>query len=57
MSLIPYMVSFIAGTIGWSAGKSIGGMFGAILVSLIASALGFYYARKYVQGLRDSMGL
>lgn len=57
MTLITYMAGFIFGSIGWAVGKKVGGMFGAILVSLIASTLGFYYARRYMKGLKDSMGL
>ena len=57
MTLIPYMAGFIFGTIGWSLGSKIGGMFGAIMAALIFSTLGFYYTRRYMKGLKDSMGL
>lgn len=57
MTLIPYMAGFVAGTIGWAVGKKIGDMFGAIMLSLILGSLGFYYTRKYMKSLRESMGL
>ena len=57
MTLIPYMAGFIAGTIGWALGKKIGAMYGAIMVSLVVGSLGFYYTRKYLKGLKESMGL
>lgn len=57
MTLIPYMAGFIAGTIGWALGKRFGGMFGAIVVALVLSSLGYYYTRRYMKGLKDSMGL
>ena len=57
MTLIPYMAGFIFGAIGWSLGSKIGAMFGAIMTSLILSTLGFYYTRRYLKGLKDSMGL
>ena len=51
------MAGFIFGSIGWSLGSKIGGMFGAIMAALILSTLGFYYTRRYMKGLKDSMGL
>lgn len=57
MTLIPYMAGFIAGTIGWALGNKFGGMFGAIMVSLVVGSLGFYYVRRYMRELKDSMGL
>lgn len=57
MTLIPYMAGFIAGTIGWVLGKKFGDMFGAIVVSLVAGSLGFYYTRRYMKELKQSMGL
>ena len=57
MTLIPYMAGFIAGTIGWALGHKFGGMFGAIMVSLVVGSLGFYYVRRYMKGLKSSMGL
>lgn len=56
VSLLPYMVSMIAGAIGWAAGRKIEGIFTASLLALVASILGFYYSRKYVQNLKDMMG-
>lgn len=46
MRLLPYLVSFITGTVGWKLGALVD-IFVAILLSLILSVLGFYYARKY----------
>lgn len=57
MTLIPYMAGFIAGTIGWAVGRRLGGMFGAIMISLLLGTLGFYYVRRYMKGLKESMGL
>ena len=57
MTLIPYMAGFIAGTLGWALGNKIGGMFGAIMASLLLGSLGFYYVRRYMNRLKDSMGL
>ena len=45
------MASFIAGTVGYHHGKAIEGRFTAILLSLIGTALGFYYGRKYLKEL------
>jgi positive regulator of sigma E activity len=57
MTLIPYMAGFVAGTVGWALGNRFGGMYGAIMVSLIAGSLGFYYVRRYMKRLKESMGL
>jgi hypothetical protein len=43
------MTSFIAGTVGWAAGKAIEGRFTAIMLSLLGTCLGFYYGRKYIK--------
>lgn len=43
------MTSFIAGTLGWAAGKAIEGRFAAILLALLGTTLGFYYGRKYIK--------
>ena len=57
MTLIPYMAGFVFGTIGWALGNKIGGMFGAIMLSLIFGTLGYYYTRRYMKKLKDAMGL
>ena len=49
--LFPLMTSFIAGAMGWSAGKAIEGRFTAYLLSLLGTTLGFYYGRKYIKEL------
>jgi hypothetical protein len=51
MKLLPIMASFIAGTLGWAIGNAVEGRFTAILLSLIGTALGFYYGRRYVKDL------
>ena len=51
------MAGFVAGTLGWALGHRFGGMFGAIMVSLISGSLGFYYVRRYMKNLKDSMGV
>ena len=56
VTLLPYMISMIAGAIGWAIGKKVEGIFTASLLALIASILGFYYGRKYVKDLKDMMG-
>ena len=56
MSLLPYMVSLIAGAIGWSLGKKIEGVFTASVFSLLGSILGYYYGRKYLKNLNEMMG-
>ena len=56
VTLLPYMISMIAGAIGWAAGRKIEGIFTASILALIASILGWYYGRKYVQNLKDMMG-
>ena len=52
-NLFPLMTSFIAGTVAWKIGASIEGRFSAILLSLIGSALGFYYGRKYIKSVLE----
>ena len=39
------------GAMGWALGNAVEGRFTAILLSLIGTALGFYYGRKYVKDL------
>ena len=56
VTLLPYMISMIAGAIGWSVGRKVEGIFTASLLALVASILGFYYGRKYVQNVKDMMG-
>jgi hypothetical protein len=51
MKILPVLAAFIAGTLGWALGKAVEGRFTAILLSLIGTALGFYYGRKYVKEL------
>jgi hypothetical protein len=51
MKILPVMTAFIAGTVGWALGKAVEGRFTAILLSMIGTALGFYYGRKYVKEL------
>lgn len=56
MTLLPYLVAFIAGAVGWSLGRKIEGVFLASVLSLLGSILGFYYARKYIKGINEMMG-
>jgi hypothetical protein len=56
MTLIPYLVSFIAGTIGWAVGKKLGGVFSAAVVSIVLTGLGFYYSRKWVKDMHETLG-
>ena len=51
MKLLPILTSFIAGTLGWYLGQAVEGRFTAILLSLLGTALGFYYGRKYLKEL------
>ncbi len=46
MKLLPMLASFIASYIGWAVGRPFG-IFAGALFSIIAGALGFYYARKF----------
>jgi hypothetical protein len=56
MSLLPYMISTIAGAIGWAVGRKIEGIFTASMLALLGSILGFYYGRKWVNDLKEMMG-
>ena len=56
MTLIPYMVATIAGAFGWAIGKKIEGVFTGSVLSLVASILGWYYGKKYLDNLKDMMG-
>jgi uncharacterized membrane protein YdjX (TVP38/TMEM64 family) len=49
--LFPIMASIVAGAVGWKLGNVIEGRFLSMLLSLIGSALGFYYGRKYIKDL------
>ena len=50
MKLLPHLSAFIAGAFGYRLGRPFG-VFVASLVSLIATVLAFYYARKYQKSL------
>ena len=52
-SLFPVMTSFIAGTVLGALGYKIEGRFTAILLSLLGTALGFYYGRKYIKNVLE----
>ena len=63
MSLLPYLISMVAGAIGWAGGKKLGlllpgnlGFFLGAVFSLVLSILGFYYGRKYVKDFKETMG-
>jgi hypothetical protein len=56
VTLIPYMVATIAGAFGWAIGKKIEGVFTGSVLSLVASFLGWYYGKKYLDNLKDMMG-
>ena len=47
--LFPLMTAFIAGAVGWALGKAVEGRFTATLLSMLGSALGFYYGRRYIK--------
>lgn len=56
MTLVPYLVSFIAGTIGWSVGKKLGGTFPAAVLSMLLTGLGYYYGRKWIKDMHETLG-
>ena len=46
MRLFPHIAGFIGAMVGWKVGRLVD-LFVAIILSLTAGALAFYYARKY----------
>ncbi|MGH7637680.1 MAG: hypothetical protein ACREOK_08505 [Gemmatimonadaceae bacterium] len=46
MRLFPMIAGFIGAMVGWKVGRLLD-LFVAIILSLTAGALAFYYARKY----------
>ena len=46
MRLFPYIAAFVGSMIGWKVGQLLD-LFVAIILSFIAGALAFYYARRF----------
>ena len=46
MRLFPYIAAFVGSMVGWKVGRLLD-LFVAIILSFIAGALSFYYARRF----------
>ena len=50
MRLFPYIASFVGSMVGWKVGRLLD-LFAAIILSFIAGALAFYYARRFQKAM------